>query len=376
MHLLKTVQSAAYFKRFANLMIRVLALWVLSMSLVPISRVFAACATITKITRTTCGLVLSSPGCYELSNSLAGSNNNDCIRIAASNVYLNLGIHSITGSGAAVTGAGIHVVAAAANGTKISNVVILGGPVPPGFLTGAFVSGFDTAVLIEASQVRVDALYVVGESYGFRLTGAQFAVLSNIVSQANVIAMISLVNSNNNVIDSVQAGPTADSFDRADGLSLVRSNGNIISNIFLIDEVFNGIKLIQSNNNKFLGGLIALVLNYGVYVNSSSGNEFAGMSTDGYPSGQPAIYIGCSDTGGPTGIRCNTASSGNSIDTSTIVTPSTSYGIAIDLGNKNNTVLNNQFSGVGIDDEYDANSCGANTWLANTFSTANRTCLH
>jgi hypothetical protein len=56
------------------------------------------------------------------------------------------------------------------------------------------------------------------------------------------------------------------------------------------------------------------------------------------------------------------------------------YGIAIEAGNKNNTIIGNTSSANATFDEYDGNtgrgnSC-ANNWFADNFGTSNAACVH
>jgi hypothetical protein len=52
------------------------------------------------------------------------------------------------------------------------------------------------------------------------------------------------------------------------------------------------------------------------------------------------------------------------------------YGIVIDLGNTANRVLASNGSTDTIDDMYDANKAGQNTWFGNVFTTANQSYIH
>ena len=89
------------------------------------------------------------------------------------------------------------------------------------------------------------------------------------------------------------------------------------------------------------------------------------------------VYLGCSDTSGPNGIACPTRSSANEIDGVVVFgTGVNPYGIVIDLGNTANKVLASNGSTDTIDDMYDANKAGQNTWFGNTFTTANQSYIH
>jgi hypothetical protein len=52
------------------------------------------------------------------------------------------------------------------------------------------------------------------------------------------------------------------------------------------------------------------------------------------------------------------------------------YGIVIDLGNTGNKVLGSNGATDTIDDMYDENKAGQNTWFGNTFTTANQSYIH
>jgi hypothetical protein len=94
-------------------------------------------------------------------------------------------------------------------------------------------------------------------------------------------------------------------------------------------------------------------------------------------NGIASIYLGCSDTTGPDGIPCVTPSSANEIDVQSFDGASvTLYGIAIDKGAIANTIMGNSSVGDTIDDMYDGNAIGKNTWLGNTFGTSNVSFIH
>ena len=52
------------------------------------------------------------------------------------------------------------------------------------------------------------------------------------------------------------------------------------------------------------------------------------------------------------------------------------YGIVLDLGNTANKVLGSNGATDTVDDMYDANKAGQNTWFGNTFTTANQSYIH
>jgi hypothetical protein len=380
------------------------------------------CSTVTTVTES-CGWVISTPGCYKLQNSLTATTNaGDCIQINSSNVYLDLNTQTITGTGSTSTGNGVHVLAATTpKGVAITNVAVQGGSI----------SGFDTGVLVGntnstpnvapfPTKVRLDNIVANGisnnqaGSNGFSLINAKLAQLSGLysngsysggVSQGALDGLSIVGGSGNHVSNSTF---TQNYYGVAVGLS----NGNVFSGVtatfnlvgFLLsnhasdnhidspsadfnvtssDFVDPGAAIIvrwASNGNTILGGHANGNGGYGVWITQASANEISGIDLS--KNGNAGIYLGCD---GPTTGTCTTGdsslppgSNGNGIDANINITTTANpgYGIAIDKGNLNNTVVGNTSSANGTLDEYDGNKCGVNNWFADTFGTSNAACVH
>jgi hypothetical protein len=164
-------------------------------------------------------------------------------------------------------------------------------------------------------------------------------------------------------------------------LSGITLNSSSVTNISGLNSNSNGtygVELFKSNSNKVFGTAINLNGVYGVYVKESSSNNIASPSGgEVHCNGTIDVYLGCSDTGGPSGAECATKSLSNEMDNLTVFgTGVNPYGIVIDLGNTGNKVLDSNGSTDPTYDMYDANLAGQNTWFGNTFTKANQTYIH
>ena len=114
---------------------------------------------------------------------------------------------------------------------------------------------------------------------------------------------------------------------------------------------------------------------YGVWILNGSGNQidYAAM----WNNRVAGIYIGCSSTG-PSGQACTEehgASSGNFIFEDYSYSPGVStqsYGIAVEQGSTQNSIVDNWFDGNTVDGYFDGNTEGANLWHSNRYVTANQ----
>ena len=342
----------------------------------------AACLTIHTLTPTTCGVVISAAGCYNVpSVSLTATTDaGDCVQITAPNVYLNLNGSSITGTGATSTGNGIHVTSTAAGATIVG---------------AGYVTGFNVGILAEA-RVRLESPYAYSNNTdGIKLMNAASSKIVSATSTSNGGNGVTVTGSNTSVLASVNASSNTGSgivVNTSNAGSItnpsISSNGSAglvlntvtAANISVASASSNGtygIELINSKANKILSSTTTSNGIYGVYVKSSAANVLAGSNAS-YYNVVADVYLGCSDTTGPNGIACAVPSSTNELDVQNTYYGyyGTSYGIAIDLGNKGNTVLGSSAYGHAIDDMYDANTLTGNTWFGNTFNTANVSFIH
>ena len=346
------------------------------------SESYAACtaATTHTLSPTACGVVIATSGCYNMTTSLvATSSSGDCIQITAPNVYLNLTGVSITGTGGSSTGNGIHVTSTGAGATIVSGDV----------------SGFNIGILADARVVLEAPTVEDNNSDGIQLDSAAAGKIvggSSSSNGGNGVTLtgsnsFSLVNftANENVGSGIEAG-TSSAVDITDttannntlsGITLNSSSAANISGLNANSNGTYGVELFKSNSNKILGTTINLNGIYGVYVKESASNSIASPYGTIHCNGTIDVYLGCSDTAGPDGTACATPSSANEIDNVTVYgTGVNPYGIVIDLGNISNRVLGSNGSTDPIDDMYDANKAGQNTWFGNTFTTANQSYIH
>jgi parallel beta-helix repeat protein len=342
----------------------------------------AACtaATTHTLSPSACGVVISTAGCYNMTTSLtASSSSGDCIEITAANVYLNLSGVSITGTGASSTGNGIHVASTGAGAT----------------IVGGSVSGFDIGILANA-RVTLEAPEVEdNNSDGIQLDSAASSRIvsgssdSNggngvTITGSNSFTLVSLDASNNrgSGIDvSTSSGgditnATANS-NELSGITLNTSNATNIPGLNANSNGTYGVEVISSTSNKIFGTAINLNEIYGVYLKESSDNVIASPGGEVHCNGLVDVYLGCSDTAGPNGVACAKPSSANQMNGVVVYgTGVNPYGIVIDLGNTANVVTGSNGSTDTIDDMYDANKAGQNTWFGNVFTTANQSYIH
>lgn len=355
------------------------------------------CSTVALVTES-CGWVISAPGCYKLQNSLTATTNaGDCIQVNSPNVYLDLNKQTITGTGAASTGNGVHVPATSQIGAAIANVAIQGGHIS-GFSTGVMVGSLTSGTV---TKVTLDNIVSENNNVnGFWLFNAKLSKLSGLTEAgipANGDTQGLLINegSTNHVSNSSFTG-------NGNGVFVASSNGNAFSGVaassnedgFVVEDSTTnqisdaaadinsnaGIVLLDKANANTVAGGHANFDNIGIWLEQSSSNEISGIDLS--QSYSPGIYLGCD---GPTTGTCASGdptlapgSNNNSIDANFNITTigNPAYGIAIDKNNRGNTIIGNTSSGNATLDEYDGNACGVNNWFANTFGTSSAACVH
>jgi hypothetical protein len=183
---------------------------------------------------TSCGVVISTPGAYGVSQPLTSDSlTADCIEIAASGVNLGLS-SSVTLSGPGrpdVTAAGINI-AAGVNGVLVS-------------VPGVTIRGFGVGIHVAGSGVSIS-----GSPTSFTISGN--AAQGVLVSGTNSVVIDSLTSEQNG----------------ASGLEVLSSSGVILK----------GLNTLQDNAG------------YGLWVHSSSVNQF--FNADAFTNQKGGIFVG------------------------------------------------------------------------------------
>jgi hypothetical protein len=313
------------------------ALAMLAVALAPSGAAAAACAT----SITACGCTITTGGTnYIVANDLSFSGTSGaCITVAASNLILDGKFHTISGSSSAASTIGVEVASTA-------KTVEFGDMTVTGFGQGIRLDGRD-AVLV-TSMVSLNGRGVVANGPA--------AILVSVTADANNLAGIQV---NPGAVGSTLLQVTADSNFGA-GVKLINVNGVSL------------IKSDASTNSTF-----------GVWLKGSSSNLLWDFTAE--DNTIAGVYLGC-NAAGPTGGACppgTLPASANMISgdlvgsTNSVVSPSSpskqKFGVAIDLGNSKNRVLNVTGKGNGIFDAIDKNaSCATNLWLG-TFTAVSQT---
>lgn len=270
---------------------------------------------------TQCGTLITQPGIYALTQSLQSSSLTvDCIRIKSPGVSLNLAGFNLTGPGGTnVTAAGVRFLDTAAG------VQFAGG--------GSTIQGFGVGILIAGS--------------GVSLLGGSGLVVSGNAQQGILVS-----NASNVVIEEVTSAGNG-----AAGLEVAQSSGVIVQNQCTM----------QGNTG------------YGLWVHSSSGNQFFGPFA--FQNKLSGIYVGESASGQPRSGDAKAsapapASSQHNVFLGSGVISNTVDGIIIGSGDTLNYIVGTQGQENGGTDAVDQNGdCTHNTWTQNTFQTRNPACI-
>jgi len=359
-----------------------LAVMASALCLAAASESYALCtaATTHTLSPAACGVVISTAGCYNMTTSLvATSSSGDCIEITAPNVYLNLTDVSLKGTAGSSTGNGIHVTSAGAGAT----------------IVGGSISDFNIGILADARVVLEAPTLEANNTDGIQLDSAAASRIVGGTSTSNGVNGLTITDSASYLLVDFTANfnfgsgievNTSSSGDITDatanqnmlsGITLNSSNTTNISGLNANSNGTYGVELFKSSSNKIFGTAINLNDVYGVYVKESKSNSIASPGGEVHCNGKVDVYLGCSDTAGPNGVACATPSTANEIDNVTVFgTGVNPYGIVLDLGNTANKVLGSNGATDTVDDMYDANKAGQNTWFGNTFTTANQTYIH
>jgi parallel beta helix pectate lyase-like protein len=355
------------------------------------------CSVVTPVTES-CGWVITTPGCYKLQNNLTATTDaGDCVQINSSNVFLDLNTQTITGTGATSIGAGVHVLAETTPGAvAISNVAVQGGNIS-GFFFGVMVGDVTGTINVGpfVTKVRLDNMMAENNNdLGFYLYNAKLSQLSGLnstsISQAgldifggsgNHVSNSSFIGNSTGVVVAQSSGNVLSavnaSFSGDFGFYLIQATGNQIDSPSADSNASSGVILLKAaKSNVILGGQANSNGVYGIWVEQSQANQVSGIELRS--NGSAGIYLGCD---GPTTGTCTAGipgipmSNANGIDANINITGSP-YGMAIDKGNLNNTIVGNTSSGNATLDEYDGNKCGVNNWFADNFGTSNASCVH
>jgi len=151
----------------------------------------------------------------------------------------------------------------------------------------------------------------------------------------------------------------------------------VTSEGFYYENNSTGLLLRQATSNNFgcLGSFDNTV--YGVWIWGGSGNQidYSGV----WDNGVAGVFIGCS-ANNPAASACtgsgNTSTSNMVFGVLSYTTVAENYGMALQGGNSGNTMVDNQFFSNTVDDMYDGNASGSNTWHANLFATSNQSFIH
>jgi hypothetical protein len=282
----------------------------------------------TQIVPITSCTTIASPGVFIVQNAIS-SGNGDCIVVESSNVVMDLHAQNITGQG---SGAGVHIMKYNASGKPIQNVLVEGAQPACGVGTSSssdcnlypsIISGF-------TAGLQDDAIgYVIGDD--FETNNNQDGILLNGASNANLSNFGSLSNTGS-------------------GVHILGGSGNVIDNF-------------GSRENSI----------YGVWVDGSTKNTIGNF--DATSNVNAGAYLGCDPSFVGVGEACPSGQSGGyngifNAEVGTINTVQPIVGVAIDLKQIHNRVI--QVVGTGDNwDGYDQNSlCGTNFWLDNSFTTS------
>lgn len=270
---------------------------------------------------TQCGTVITTPGLYVVSASLTSTSNTvDCIDVDTPAVSLSLadGVTLSGPGGSAVTAAGIKI-------PKGSTGVELN-------FGQATIQGFGIGIDEEADAAWLNG----GNTGGSVLSNAAQGI---VVKGAHGVFIFSAACENNG----------------GAGLELLHASGVIVQ----------GVPLMQTNNG------------YGLWVDSSSGNQF--FNLESFDNKLSGIYVGGSATdrlSAKSNARDNDPSTDNVFPGAAAI-ENGGAGFVIDLGDSHNVVALSMGEGNKDPDAVDENKdCDHNEWTGNSFTTTNATCIH
>lgn len=260
---------------------------------------------------TSCGTTITQPGLYRVEQSLMSTAASvDCIQIKSAGVVLGLNSNvTLKGPGKAAANAGIDV-APDAYGVRIS------------FGQGDTIEGFGIGIEAAGSGVTIagpapDAVEVTGNvAQGVFVDGGSNVSISYLVSEEN----------------------------GGSGLELFHATGVTV----------DGLNTVQNNKG------------YGVWVRSSSGNQFFDINAITNTLG--GFYTG--------ELSGDTPASSKNVFVGDGAVQNGGNGFTLSAGDSYNVVANSQAQADTGKDAFDGNaSCGTNQWVNNEFTTTNADCI-
>ena len=289
----------------------------------------------------TCATLSAPGGVYQVTSDITASGGGDCIAITAPLVTLELGGHTITGTG---SGIGIHVTARDA---AISNSLA----------TQATVTGFQTGIQFDPFATRgyVGAtVFIINNSMtGIEIKGANEVSLISVLASGSSFGLHAS-NSNGDSATSSSFGSTSPI--AATGAELDQSNASFSTSDMAGSDV--GLHLVSSNYNTiFVGstGHISGTGGIGVWLERSSDNVF--------PS-----YGAVSGTGG-SGLNLTQNASRNLFANGLIEGET-----LVDRGSGQNRILDSGTAGPAPATDLNP-ACDQNVWFDNNFTSVNQSCI-
>ncbi len=274
-----------------------------------------------------CGTVIDTPGVYSVTHELKStSTTEDCIQISSPGVRLALDGFNLSGPGGNdVTSAGMRILKDA-DGIQV-------------LLGGSTIEGFGVGILDEASGVSLQG---GSASFTIRRNAAQGILVRN-ASGVTIEAANSIENG-------------------AAGVELAGASGVIVQDFCIL----------QSNGR------------YGLWVRSSSGNQFFNLETFG--NTLAGIYVGESaddgqtvperDESAPRAGAPATDSSDNNVFVDMATIQNSGYGVVIGKGDIHNVVAASEGNSNTDKDAVDENGdCDHNQWVDDKFITKSPACI-
>src|SRR3989344_5576201 len=256
-----------------------------------------------------CGNI-NSQGTYTMNQSINQTLfGEDCIIISSSNVILDCQGYNIT-SDYSVSG-----IYSDQQNSTIKNCNINVGDNSGGY--GIEFLNVNNSII---ENVTINTSY-----YGTFLSSSSNNTLTNITSNSNYYGIL-LSSSSNNTLTNITSNSNS-----YHGISLFSSSNNTLINITSNSNGFSGIYLLSSSNNT-LTNITSNSNRFGIYLTSGSNNNTLTNITSNLN-----VY----------GIAF--ASSSNNILTNIISTLNTIYGINLDVGAKNNILLNATYPNESVD---------------------------
>jgi len=324
-----------------------LSVTLLAMLLAPLTRAQAAACPVSPASISDCGCTITKPGqTYKIGGPLQlATGKSFCIKIATSNVTLELNGQTLTGNGSSEASVGIDVLPTTSLSAAVKNVAIMGG----GTVT-SFGIGIRSAAV--ATSIGITPVAIMGNGTGVVLNGAN-PFLAGVTASSNADSGIKL---NPGASGGALIEITAETQTNGAGIWLNGANG-----VFMTE-------IVADSNDTF-----------GVWFDSASNNSLVGF--DATNNTLAGVFLGCEDTG-PDNTTCKSVkrapSNGNNIfgdpTTSKVSTADNSdgisgqkWGVAIGKGNVRNHVVEVQGNGNTTDALDENPNCATNIWAHDFF---------